>query len=452
MKIIVVGCGKIGSNLIRALCAEGHDVLLIDKNPALVDSVTNIYDIMGLCGNATAYETLLEAGVDKAALFIAVTGSDESNMLSCYLASKLGVSHTIARVRNPEYTESSVEFMREKLGISMMINPELLAANELFNILKIPSAVKVESFSRRKFEMIETILQDQSPIDGMRLFDLRNKYKGHYLICAVQRGDNVYIPDGNFILRSGDRINIAAVHTELEKVLKEMSLLKRKVRNIMLLGGSRTTYYLAKMLTSIGNSVKIIEKKSDVCAAMAELVPKSVVVHGDATNQELLLEEGLADIDALVALTGIDETNILMSIFALNHNVSKVIAKANSDELTSIADKLGLDCVIAPKRVVTDILIRYARGLANSQGSKVETLYTFMDGKVECVEFIAKKDSPVIGIDFKTLEIRQGILIAGILRGNKAIIPSGNDMILDGDRVVVISSHLRLNDLSEILK
>ena len=451
MKIIVVGCGKIGSVIISSLVSEGHDVVAIDSNPASLDAITNIYDVMGVCGGGADYDTLEEAGVDKAELFIAAAGSDELNMLSCYLAGKMGAAHTIARIRNPEYNDKGLNFMRQHLGLSMSINPELLAAHELFNILKLPSAIKIESFSRRNFEMIELIVKDNFMIDGMRLMDIRNRFKAKFLVCAVQRGDKTYIPDGNFVIKSGDRIGLVAAHLEIQKMLKEMGLLRKHAKNVMILGGSRTAYYLARMLTNIGSSVKIIEKQESVCSDLSDSLPKVVIIHGDGASQELLLEEGIKSVDAFVSLTGMDEENILMSIFASTHGVSKVISKVNSDELASIAEKLGLDCIISPKNIIADIIVRYARALQNSLGSNVETLYKLMDGKAEALEFNVNADSPVIGIPLKVLNIKRGILIAGILRDRKPIIPAGDDMIMAGDRVVVVSSHQYLNDISEII-
>lgn len=451
MKIIVVGCGKIGSNIISSLVSEGHDVVAIDSNPAALDAITNIYDVMGVCGGGADYDTLEEAGVDKAELFIAAAGSDELNMLSCYLAKKMGASHTIARIRNPEYNDKGLGFMRQHLALSMSMNPELLAAHELFNILKLPSAIKIESFSRRNFEMIELIVKDNFMIDGMRIMDIRNKFKAKFLVCAVQRGNETYIPDGNFVIKSGDKIGLVAAHLEIQKMLKEMGLLRKQAKNVMILGGSRTAYYLARMLSNIGSNVKIIEKKESVCSDLSANLPKVVIIHGDGASQELLLEEGIHSVDAFVSLTGMDEENILMSIFASTHGVPKVISKVNSDELSSIASKLGLDCIVSPKKTISDIIVRYARALRNSLGSNVETLYKLMGGKAEALEFNVQPGSPVIGIPLKVLNIKRGILVAGILRDRKPIIPAGDDFIMAGDRVVVISTHQYLNDISEII-
>lgn len=452
MKILVVGCGKIGTTIVDSLTAEGHDVTVIDSTPALLEEITNIYDVMGVCGNGADHDVLQEADAAHADLFVAVTGSDESNMLSCFLARAMGAKHTIARIRNPEYNDNSLNFMKQHLGLSMAINPELLAAEELLNILKFPSAVKVETFSRRNFEMIELKLREDSALDGLSLSELRGKYDAKFLICVVQRGDEVYIPDGRFVLKSGDKIGLTATPSELQKLLRAMGVLQKKARSVMILGGSRTAFYLARLLSSAGNSVTLVEKDAAVAQELSELLPKAVVVHGDGTQQELLLEEDLAAKDALVALTGIDEENILMSIFAASQDVPKVIAKINRDELASLAEHLGVESIVSPRKIISDILVRYARALQNSMGSSVETLYQLMDGKAEALEFLVKDEPSVVGIPLKDLSIKPNILIAGILRDRKTLIPGGNDMILAGDHVIVLAAGRRLQDLSDILK
>lgn len=451
MKIIIVGCGKIGTVILSSLVSEGHDVVAIDDDASVVNEITNIYDVMGVCGNGADCEALEEAGADKANLFVAATGSDELNMLSCFIARKMGARHTIARIRNPEYNDQSLGFMRQHLDLSMAINPERLCARELFNILKLPSAVKIETFSRRSFEMIELRLKQDSAADGMQLNELRQKYKAKFLICAVQRGDEVYIPDGSFALKSGDRIGLTAAPAEISKLLRAMGVMRRQARNIMILGGSRIAYYLAKSLLAAGNSVKIIEKNRERCEQLCEELPNAVVIHGDGAQQELLLEEGLDSMDAFVALTGMDEENILISIFASSRNVPKVISKVNRPELSSMAEKLGLDCIVSPRVVISDILVRYARALQNSLGSNVETLYKLMDGKAEALEFNVKKDPALMGIPLKDMKIKPHILIAGIIRGRKTIIPAGDDIILPGDKVIVLARDQRLSDLSDII-
>lgn len=453
MKIIVCGCGKIGSTIIASLAAEGHDVVALDNDADVISEMTNIYDVMGVCGNGADCETLDDAGVSKTELFIAVTNSDEVNMLACFLAKRMGAGYTIARIRNPEYNDSSLDFMKRELGLSLSINPELLAARELFDVLNMPSAVKVETFSGRSFEMVELKLKDDSPLVGLVLKEMREKYKTRVLICVVQRGDEVYIPGGDFVLQSGDKIGLTASPDEIQKFLRQIGLLQKKAKSVMIMGGGKTAYYLAKMLEAGGSDVKVIEIDEKNAEALTEDLPNSVIIHGDGAQQELLLEEGLRSTDAFVTLTGMDEQNILISIYAMSQDVPKVIAKVNRDELSEMAEKLGLDCIVSPRKIISDVLVQYARALENSQGTSVETLYKLMDGRVEALEFRVRQSvDGLTDIPLKNLQRKTGILIAGIIRGRRTIVPGGDDCILSGDRVVVLAANQRLSDLADIVK
>ncbi len=450
MKILVCGCGKIGSAIIEKLSEEGHDVTVIDRDGAVVTEITNIYDTMGVVGNCADCETLSDAGVASAELFIAATGSDEVNMLSCFLAKRMGASETIARIRNPEYNDESLDFMKRELGLSMAINPELLAARELFDILKLPSAAKVETFARRSFEVVELKLKENSPLDGFALRELSEKFKTRVLVCMVQREHEFFIPDGNFVLRSNDRIGIVASHIEITNFLSHTGLMLKSAKRVMLLGGSRTAFYLAKMLEGSGSTVKIIECDRAKAEELARSLPDASIIKGDGAEQELLLEEGLRSMDAFAALTGLDEQNILISIYAQTQNVPKVISKVNRPELLSLAEKLGVDSVISPKNVIADVLVQYARALENSRGSNVETMYNLMDGAAEALEFNVNSASSVTNIPLKELTLKPNIIIAGIIRSHKTIVPGGNDMILTGDRVIVICAGRKLYDLTDI--
>lgn len=450
MRIVVIGCGKIGVTILNSLVKEGHDVVIVEKNPEKIEEITNIYDVIGVCGNGADCDTLQEASISDADLVIATTDSDEINMLSCFLAKRMGSGNTVARIRNPEYNDNSLNFMRKELGISMAINPELLAAYEIFNILKLPSAAKIETFSVRNFELIELNLRNDSPFDGVRIIDMRSKYDAKFLICAVKRGENAYIPDGNFILRSGDKIALTAKPSEITKLLREMGHLRKQARNVMILGGSRTAYYLAKMLSQSGSTITIIERNKTICQELAEAMPKAVIINGDGAKQELLLEEGLQTVDAFLSLTGIDEENILLSAFAESQNVPKVITKVNREELIPLSEHWGLDCIISPKKLIADKLVQYARALENSVGSSVETVYKLMDDMIEVSEFRVKSDFPKLNIPFKELKTKENALIAGIVRDRKIIIPSGDDYLVAGDKVV-ITSNRRINKLSDIL-
>ncbi len=452
MKIIVVGGGKIGKSVISDLVAEGHDVAVIDKNPQIINEITNVYDVMGLCGNGADSDILTEAGVEHTELFAAFTGSDEHNMLSCFIARQMGAKNTIARIRDLEFNDRSLGMLRHHLKLSMAVNPEKLAARAIFNLLKFPSAVKLENFSVKNFEMVEIRLKADSILDGMTLEQMRKKYSYKFLICAIQREEEVVIPDGNFVLKSGDKVAITADPIEVQKLLKSLGLLQKHAKNVMIIGASKTAYYLSKMLLGIGCSVKVIDSNIKKCEEFSELLPKVDVINADAAREEVLIEEGLGSMDGFVALTGMDEENIILSYFAASQNKPKVIAKVNRAEFESVADRLKIDSIISPKTATTDILVRYARALESSMGSSVETMYKLMDGKVEALEFVVGKECEIADIPLKDIRFKPNILIGGIIREKKTIIiPDGDDVIKAGDKVVVMTSGHRINDLMDII-
>ena len=453
MKIIIVGGGKIGATLIESLEGEGHDITFVDCDQKVVDEMNNIYDVMCVCGNAVDNDTLDEAQVSSADLLIAVTNSDEINMLICFIAKKMGAAYTVARVRNPEFNDKRMEQVKQYLDISLTINPELLAASEIFNILKLPAAINIETFSRRNFSMIELSLKEGSHLDGMSLIDLRKKYDLNFLISVVKRGDEIYIPDGNFVLKCGDHICLTANFIEIQKLLKTLGLAKKQSKSVMILGATTTSYYLAKMLLRSGTDVTIIDKDINRCNQFAEELPGAVIINGDGAEQEVLMEEGITSVDAFTALTGIDEENILISFFAQSQNVPRVVAKVNRNELASMAEKLGLDSIVSPKKAAANVVTRYARALQNSLGSNVETMYKLMDGSVEALEFNVQSDFKAQHIPLKEMKLKKDVLIAGIIRKRKAFVPTGNDEIIAGDKVVIIakSDDQKMNDLSDIL-
>ena len=452
MNIVIAGCGKIGRTVIASLTAEGHSVTAIDTNPKALEAVTDNYDVMTVCGNAADSDTLDEASIEKVDLFIALSGSDEINMLSCFIAKRMGASYTVARIRNPEYNDQSLGLLRVHLDLAGAVNPDYLAARELYNTLKLPSAARVETFSRRNLEMIELRLKPESVLAGISLIDMRKKYPGQYLVGVVQREDNVYIPDGNFVLSPGDKIGITASPNELLKLLKSLGTTQKQAKSVMIVGAGRTCFYLAKMLLAGGSSVTIIEKDLKRCNEMSEALRGAFVINGDGANQDLLLEAGIENMDAFLSLTGIDEENILLSYYAATRTVPKVIPKVNRDEFVSIAEKMGLDTVITPRKIASNVLVGFARALKNSMGSKIETLYKLMDGKAEALEFDAQDDPSYARIPLKDIKLRPNTLVAGIIRGRKTIIPMGNDTILPGDKVVILTAGKRMNDLADIVK
>ena len=452
MKILVIGCGKIGTTLIDSLIIEGHDIVAIDSNADVLQGVTNIYDVMSVCGNGCDCDTLSEAGAENADLVISVTDSDELNLLSCFLARRMGAKHTVARVRNTEYNDKNISFMRHQLEVSMIINPDKLAAQELYNLLKLPSAVKVETFSTGRLEMVELVLKPESVLCEMKLMDIRKKYPFKFLVCAVERDGEVYIPSGDFKLQSGDKIGIVASQSEIIRLFKTVESIQRQAHDVMILGASRTAFYLSEKLISTGSEVKIIERDRERCEKFSEFLPEAVIIQGDGAQQELLTEEGISSMSAFVSLTGMDEENILISYFATSQNVPKVVTKINRDEFFPLARKMGLESIISPKKTVSDVLVRYARSLQNAMGSKIETLYNIMDAKAEAIEFIVPDDCKFVGVPLKELKLKPNTLVAGIIRGRKPIIPSGDDVIEVNDRVIIFSSGRKLNDLSEIVK
>ena len=452
MRIVIAGCGKVGTAILANLVKEGHEVVAMDLSGTVIQDLCNVYDVIGVAGNCTDCDVLTEAGIAEASLFVAATGSDEVNMLSGFLARRMGARHTVARIRQPEYTDQSIGFMKQQLDLSVIINPDLLAAQELFNILQLPGAVNVETFSKRNFEVVELIVREGSPLHGMSLKEMRKKYPASFLVCAVQRGAEVTVPGGSFRLQSGDRIGLTASPVEIERLLKMLGAMQARARSVMILGASRTAFYLSKMLLASGNRVTLIEADRDRCRTFAEALPDAVIIHGDGANEEVLNEEGLGDTDAFVSLTGVDEENVLLSYFAQGRGVKKVITKVNRDEFVSMAEKMGLDSIISPKRTVTDVVTRYARALENSgDGTKMETLYKFMDGKAEAAEFKIREDFPYLDVPLRDLGVRANALIGGIVRGRKVLIPSGADSIQNGDSVIVVTTAGSIRDLSDVI-
>lgn len=452
MNIILVGGGKIGTTILQSLVPEGHDVVIIDSDPQVISQISNTYDVMCVCGNGVDWETLQEAGSEKANLLIAVTGSDEFNMLCCFMAKKIGVPHTVARIRNPEYNDKSLGFMKQALDLSMTINPDKMAAKEIFALLQLPAAESMEPFSHRTFEIVELGLKETSPLCGMTLMEMKKRYPASYLVGMVQRGDEAFIPDGSFRLESGDRIGLTAAVSQVEQLLKQLDLLQEKARNIMIVGASRIAYYLAKELLRSGTHVTIIDKDKDICHRFAEILPEAVVVCGDAAQEELLCEEGLDTADAFVALTGIDEENILISYLARSRGVGKTITKINREEFSVMAQKLGLDCVVSPRTLMNNVITRYARALENSMGCAIETLYRLMDGKVEALEFKVQHDFSFTDIPLKEMKLKKNVLLAGIIRDRSVLIPGGNDCIQKGDRVVILAAGHKITDLADIME
>ena len=451
MKIVIIGDGKVGYKLAKQLSAENYDVIMIDSNEKKLRAAIDRLDIFCVTGDGGSVAVQKEADVPHADLVIACTSTDECNMLSCLIARRLGARHTIARVRNPIYYQQ-IDILKEDLHLSMAVNPELAVAGEIVRLLLFPDASKVDTFVKGRVELIELPLLEKSCLIGLSLADMYNRFQIKLLVCAVERGEEVFIPDGDYVLRAGDRLHIAASHMEIELFFKLLGQRKEKIKKVIICGGGRVSYYLSTQLCKIGMQVKIIEIDEKKCENLCELLPKATVINGDATDHDLLIEEGIQDADALIALTGMDEENIIMSLFAKSQGVSKIIVKVNEDRRARMIQEFGLDSIVSAKTATADAILSYVRARRNSQGSaNVETMYQLVDGKVEALEFIVKSQTNYTGIPLKDLSLKVNNLIACIARKRKIIIPNGDDCIQVGDSVIIITMEKHIQDIQDIL-
>lgn len=451
MKIIIVGLGKVGQNLAAELSKEGNDITVIDHNEETVQEFASQYDLMGIVGNGASYSTQMEAEIADTDLLIAVTGSDEMNLLCCLIAKKAGNCHTIARVRNPEYG-TEISFIKEELGLAMVINPELAAAGEIARSLQFPSAIDVDSFAKSRVNLLKFRVPEDSILDHLRLADLSSRIRSNVLICAVERGEDVIIPDGNFVIRAKDLVTIVAESADANAFFRQVGIISNQVKNIMIVGGSDIAYYLAKKLLDTGIKVKIVEKNMKRCEALCELLPRATIVYGDGTDKEILLEEGLEKYESVAALTNIDEENILLSLYAKKVGGMKVVTKINRIAFDEVIREMDLDTIIHPKNITSEHIIRYVRSMKNSMGSNVETLHKIIDNKAEALEFVIRDHSRVTDLPLLELKIKKGILVACISRRGKVIIPRGSDQMLVGDTVIIVTRHKGLNDIEDILE
>ncbi|HAL02950.1 MAG TPA: Trk system potassium transporter TrkA [Lachnospiraceae bacterium] len=449
MKIIIVGCGKVGRTLIDQLSHESHDITVIDHDTSQINEITSTYDVMGVVGNGASYKVLDDAGIRNADLLIAVTESDEINLLSCLFARKAGIKNTIARVRNPQY-EEEVNYIKDELGLSLIINPEHAAASEIARILRFPSATKIETFDKGRVELITFTVESGSKINGMNLIDIANLTKAKVLICAVMRGDEVLIPNGRFVIEENDKVSIITTSQDAKGFFKKIGYDTHQVKNAMIAGGGKIAYYLAKELDSSGIDVKILDWDEERCETLSELLPKATIINGDVSNQDVLIEEGIDRTDSFVALTGIDETNVFLTLFAKQRSSAKVITKINRINFNDVVTSFNLGSVISPKEITADTIVSYVRAKQNVIGSNVETLYNIVQGKVEALEFKITANSEVLNKPLMELDIKKNILIGCINRNGKPIIPNGQSQILKGDKVIVVTTETGLNNFSDI--
>ena len=451
MNIIVVGCGKVGSTLAGQLSQEGHDVSIIDINAQVVDEFSNGYDVMGVSGNGASYNVQKLAGIEKAHLLIAVTGSDELNLLCCLIARKAGNCKTIARVRNPIYNKE-IGFIKEELGLSMAINPEYEAAREITRILRFPSVIDINTFNRGKVELLSFIVETGSVLHNMRLPEIVTKLKCNILVCIVERDEEVIIPNGDFVLKDGDKISIIAPHDKATEFFVKIGMINNPVKNTMLIGGADISYYLAENLLKYGVNVTMIEKNLKRCEDLSELLPEAMIINGDGTDKDLLMEEGTTEAESFASLTGIDEQNVLLSLYARSKMKGKIITKVNRIAFDEVIDNLNLGSIIYPKYITLHYILQYVRGMNNSIGSNVETLYKIKKDKAEALEFFVNKDSKLIGIPLENLDLKDNLIICSINRNGKIITPKGQDCILAGDHVIIVTTNMGLHDLSDILR
>ena len=450
MKIIIVGCGKVGTTLAEQLNRENHDITLIDCDSEALQSISDSTDVMSVTGNGAVYQVQIEAGIKEADLLIATTNSDELNMLCCLIAKKAGNCHTIARIRNPEYS-AEINYIREELNLSLAINPELAAAREIARLLRFPNAIKIELFAKGRIELLKFLIPKDSILDRMKVMDVVSRLKSNVLICAVERGDDVVIPDGNFEMRGGDKISFIAPHADCADFFRKAGIENNTVNSAMFVGGGKLTVYLAKALADTKIKIKIIEQDEERCRILSEILPHAMIIHGDGSDQKLLLEEGIRQTEAFASLTGFDEENILLSLYAASQSGAKLITKVNKIAFENVINSLNLGSVIYPKMLTADIILQYVRAMQNSMGSNIETLYKIVADKAEALEFRVRGDSPVLGIPLEKLRTRNNLLVACINRNGRIIMPRGKDTLEAGDTVIIVTTHTGLNDLKDIL-
>ncbi len=450
MRIVIVGCGKVGTSIASQLNAEGHDIVVVDIDRNAVQNLSNSLDIMGIEGNGASYEVLAEAGAEKADLVIAAAALDEVNLYTCLMAKAAGTTHTIARVRNPQYA-ADIHRIKDTLGLSMSINPELTAAKEMSRLLRFSGALEIDTFSRGSVELIKVALPENSAIANKRISQI-DVLKGRVRICLVERGDEVFIPNGDFVLQGGDRISVASKVDVAAKFFKRISVSIGKSRDVILLGGGKISFYLAKNLLDSGANVKIIEKNPNRCWELTNILPEAVVIQGDCMDQDLLLSEGIEHADGVAALMDYDEENILISLYIQSVSKAKIITKVNNTSFDSILHNLKIKTIIHPKNLTGEYIASYIRAMQNSLGSNVETLYKLNNDAVEALEFRVRSTSRVTGIPLQELNLKDNLQVISINRHGKIILPQGSDKIMCDDTVVVITKHKGLSDLDDILR
>jgi len=452
LKIIIVGAGSVGSTLVEQLVKEGHNITLIDQNPESLHSITNLYDIMGIVGNGASYSVQLEAGIKDTDLLIAVTNSDELNLLCCTVAKQVANCNAIARVRTPDYNEES-NYLREKLGLVMVMNPEFEAAKEAARVLYLPTALEVNSFAHGQAEIIKFKVPEYNVLEGKPIYSLSRDYpQCKILICAVERNGDVYIPSGDFVIHTGDVLSFVSTRQNAKLFLDQIGFNTKQVKNTIIIGGGKAAYYLAQQLLNMGIDVKIIERNMKRCEELSILLPNAIIINGDGSDTELLKEEGIEFAESFVPLTGTDTENIMLTLYAKQISNAKVITKINRSTFKNVIAKLDLGSVVYPEQITSEAIIKYVRAKKNSYNSNIQTLYHMFDSRIEAIEFLVEKESPATGIPLMELTLKKNLLISFINRNGKIIIPNGQDCIQIGDTVMIVTSHTGFKDLEDILE
>ena len=451
MNIIIIGCGKVGTTLAEQLVKENHNVVMVDNSLERVQSVSEDIDAIKLVGNGASIAIQMEAGVQNADILIAVTGSDELNLLCCLIARKAGSCHTIARVRNPIYNRE-IKFIKEQLGISMIINPEMAAATEISRILRFPSAIKIDTFAKGRVELLKFKLKPEFGLNGLTVMDVDVHLRCNVLFVGVERGEEVFIPDGKFVLQDGDMVSIIAAPESSAEFFHKIGVQTNQVKNALIVGGGTIAYYLSQQLSSMKIKVKLVEKSRERCDYLVEHLERVMVINGDGTDRKLLMEEGLKNAEAFVTLTNMDEENVFLTLYAKDNSNAKLVTKVNRIAFDELISRMDLGSLIYPKYITADYILQYVRAMQNSIGSNVETLYHILDGHAEALEFVIREESAVTGIPLINISLKENLLIGCINRGGEVHIPRGQDCIMKGDTVVVVTSQKGLHDIRDILR
>jgi trk system potassium uptake protein TrkA len=462
MNIVIVGDGKVGDTLVQYISGEGHNVTVIDKNPTLINRVVNQYDVQGIAGNGASPAVQIEAGVKNADLFIAVANTDELNMVCCMVAKSLGAAHTIARVRDPEYSRED-HFLRNHLGIDLVVNPEYDTAREIARLIRFPAALKLDALAKGQVDMAEIYISDGHPLAGRQLYTLSSLFGVRVLVCVIRRGDEVFIPSGDFTLMVGDNVSITASHTDLSAFFGKLGLMGKPIKNVMLLGGGRIAFYLSQQLTKLGIRPRIVEISEARAQYLAEQLPDASVIYADCTNSEILEDEGIGEMDACVALTGNDEENVIVSMFARTCGVDRIITKVDRLSFIKMLPHIGVDCTVSPRQISSATVLRFLRGLENSKKKGedaeglssvgIKSLYKLCDGRAEALEFDVDEHFTLCGVPFASekFKLKPNTLIASIVRHGKVIYPHGGSTLEIGDSVIVVTTNLQLSELNDIV-